>query len=327
MGLRLAVERDAWTRQLERTVAALPGVVPVVKGNGYGFGRTALMPFAVQHTPADGQIAVGTVYEAADVPAGRTPLVLTPHVDALPEGLRTDAVLTVGSGLHVAALERHGWQGPVAVKLASSMQRYGVAPEVLHALLGMISATGWSVDSYSIHFPLVGTPESHLAEILQWVAALRERDDGDPPRPISISHLPSDEYAVVRERHPEIEWRHRAGTSLWHGDKRLLHLTADVLDVRPVAAGEAVGYRGVATPARGHLVMVAAGSAHGVRNLDDGRSPFHHARQRLTLLEPPHMHTSMLFVPHGDPVPAVGERVDVQRPLTTTSVDELVWLP
>ena len=103
MGLRLAVERDAWARQLERTVAALPGVVPVVKGNGYGFGRIALMPFAVEHTPADGQIAVGTVYEAADVPAGRTPLVLTPHVDALPEGLRTDAVLTVGSGLHVAA--------------------------------------------------------------------------------------------------------------------------------------------------------------------------------------------------------------------------------
>ena len=39
--------------------------------------------------------------------------------------------------------------------------------------------------------------------------------------------------------------------------------------------------------------MVGAGTAHGVQPLDDGRSPFHFARQRLALLEPPHMHTSM----------------------------------
>jgi hypothetical protein len=37
------------------------------------------------------------------------------------------------------------------------------------------------------------------------------------------------------------------------------------------------------------------------------------------------MHTSMAFVPAGEPVPAIGDLVDVQRPLITTLVDELVW--
>ncbi len=38
------------------------------------------------------------------------------------------------------------------------------------------------------------------------------------------------------------------------------------------------------------------------------------------------MHTSMAIVADGDACPAAGEWVDLQRPLTTTAVDELVWL-
>jgi hypothetical protein len=75
----------------------------------------------------------------------------------------------------------------------------------------------------------------------------------------------------------------------------------------------------------GHLVMIGAGSANGVAPLPDGRSPFHFRRRRLALHEPPHMHTSMAFVPAGEPLPAVGDRIDLQRPLTTTTIDEYVW--
>jgi hypothetical protein len=70
--------------------------------------------------------------------------------------------------------------------------------------------------------------------------------------------------------------------------------------------------------------MVTAGTAHGISPLPEGRSPFHFGRRRLALLEPPHMHTSMAFVPAGDPLPAVGEQVDVQHPLTRTLVDRIV---
>jgi hypothetical protein len=38
------------------------------------------------------------------------------------------------------------------------------------------------------------------------------------------------------------------------------------------------------------------------------------------------MHTSIAFVPAGDPVPAVGDWIDLQRPLTQTAVDELEWV-
>ena len=117
----------------------------------------------------------------------------------------------------------------------------------------------------------------------------------------------------------------RIGTGLWHGDKSALHLGADVLDVRPVAAGSIAGYHGTRVIADGTLVVVGAGSAHGIATLDDGRSPFHFQRRRLALLERPHMHTSMLFVPSGEPCPAIGDTVDVQRPLTAVAVDELIW--
>src|SRR5205814_422309 len=95
MGLRLSVQRTSWLRGVEAAAAARPGLVPVVKGNGYGFGRPTLMPIAARLAPS-GTIAVGTVYEAADVPGGVTALVLTPHVDTLPAGLAATTVLTVG---------------------------------------------------------------------------------------------------------------------------------------------------------------------------------------------------------------------------------------
>ena len=105
----------------------------------------------------------------------------------------------------------------------------------------------------------------------------------------------------------------------------MLHLTADVLDIHAVSAGTVAGYNSTRVIADGTLVVIGAGSAHGVTVLDDGRSPFHFQRRRLALLERPHMHTSMVFVPTGAPCPAVGDAVDVQRPLTMVAVDELSW--
>ena len=100
-----------------------------------------------------------------------------------------------------------------------------------------------------------------------------------------------------------------------------------MLDVHPVRSGVTAGYRATPAPDDGWLVLVGAGSAHGAAPLDGGRSPFHHARRRVALLEAPHMHTSMLFLPAADgPPPATGDWVDLQRPLITTTVDEVRWV-
>jgi hypothetical protein len=108
-----------------------------------------------------------------------------------------------------------------------------------------------------------------------------------------------------------------------------VRLTSDVLDTHPVRAGEPVGYRHTPVPFDGTLVAIGGGTAAGIHPLDDTdplrHSPFHFARTRLELLESPHMHTSLVVVPAGAPCPAVGDRVDVQRPLTSTFVDEVEW--
>jgi hypothetical protein len=130
-------------------------------------------------------------------------------------------------------------------------------------------------------------------------------------------------YATLPGTH---SYRLRLGTGLWHGNKSFLHLDADVLDVRSIASGGTAGYHQAPVRSDGHLVMIGAGTANGVTPLADGRSPLHFERRRLALHEPPHMHSSMAFVPLGDPLPTIGDRIDLQRPLTTTLVDEYVWL-
>lgn len=317
MGLRLSVRRQPWLQALHTQARDIPGLVPVVKGNGYGFGRPVLAPIAATLAP---NIAVGTVFETAEVPPTHTPYVLTPHVDLLPSHLATNSVLTVGSIDHVHTLRDQDWRGPVTIKLRSNMNRYGVAPSDLADLSAAIAAAGLVPVGYTLHFALAGEMHERVAQLSAWLPRL------DPTLPVALSHLDDVTYLGVLAAHPERVFHLRRGTALWHHDKSLLQLSADVTDQHGVQAGDTCGYRNTVIAANGHVVLVAAGSSHGVRPLPDGRSPFHFARQRISLIESPHMHTSMLFIPLGHPRPAVGDRVDVQRPLIETLVDYVEWL-
>lgn len=311
MTLRLLVRRPAWRSHIARFAAEVDGLVPVVKGNGYGFGREVLAPIAAELSD---ELCVGTVHELAGLPGGVRPIVLTP---TLTPPAATDPLLTVGSIAHVDALA--GWGGEVVLKLQSSMRRFGVPADELPALAAACRATGLSVAGYALHLPLAGADDDRVAEARQWIGVLPN------DATLWLSHLAAPAFAALQHDHPAHRLRLRAGTALWHGDKTMLQLQTDVLQVTPVSAGERVGYRQVAVPADGHVVVVGAGSAHGVVALADGSSPFHIARRRVPLVEPAHMHNSMVLVTEP-PLPSVGDWVDVQRPLITTAVDELVWL-
>ena len=322
MTLRLTIDEQAWRAHIDDMRAATPDLVPVVKGNGYGFGRAALAALAASF--AD-EIAVGTVHELADVvsatPAHVTVVSLTPAMH-LPTELPRRAVPTVGAEAHLEALVRHGYAGPVAVKVESAMHRHGTSVDELGELTTAIRSAGLAVHQFVLHLPMSSpsfTATSAVDEIERWLPHL------DQSVPLSVSHLTAQTFDEVRARHPDRAFRLRAGTALWHGDKSGLRLSADVLHVRPIAIGEPAGYRLMPAPTAGHLVMIGAGTAHGVIPLDSNLSPFHHARQRLTLIEPPHMHTSMAIVAEGTPPPAVGEWVDVQRPLITVTADIVEW--
>jgi alanine racemase len=303
--IRLTVERDRWWNHVTDVAATVEGLIPVVKGNGYGFGRSGLAVAAAKLSPI---IAVGTVHELAGLPADVTPVVLTPTLRA-PD--TTDAVLTVGSLAHIAALD--GWEGRVIVKLTSGMHRYG--GDI--GLVAEAQRAGLRTVGVAIHPPLAGSDDDHRAQIVDHLPAI------DPSLDVWVSHLAPGTYETLPSSH---RYRLRLGTYLWHGDRESLHLEADVLDTRPIEAGSTAGYRLTRAPADGTLVMIGAGTANGVHPLADGRSPFHFQQTRLALIEPPHMHTSMAFVAAGDAVPQTGDWVDLQRPLTMTAVDELRWI-
>lgn len=309
--LRLTVDTAEWRAQVTRVARSFPGLVPVVKGNGYGFGRGPLGAIAAELAST---IAVGTIHELDHVPAGVTPVVLTP---ALRPPLDLAAVLTVGSPRHVRALA--GWPGRVLVKLASSVRRFGASRESLGTVTAAARDAGLDVVGFSIHPPVVGSDDEHLDDVNMWLDVVDEEDE------VWVSHLSSAAYRALCDDWPERRFRVRVGSALWHGDKAALHLGADVLDSRPVRAGECAGYRRQPVPCDGTIVVVGAGTAHGVHRLEDGRSPFHFARRRLALLEPPHMHTSMVHVVAGDVAPEVGDVVDVQWPLIDTLADEVRW--
>lgn len=314
MTVRLTVDRAAWTSHVQAAMAGYgEGLVAVVKGNGYGFTRP-LLHDVVAASGTD-TVCVGTVHELANVPAELTAVVLTPTLTA---PVDTRAVLTVGCIEHVRALD--GWRGSVMVKLASTMRRYGADPSELATLLAAVGATGLRVAGFGVHLPLHGDDDSRRAEIEQWLPML---PDGSP---LWVSHLSAQSFQRLAAAHPHREFRIRVGTALWHGVPRadFLHLTADVLQTRRVYAGETAGYHHTPVPVDGTLVAIGAGSTHGMAPLGD-LSPFHFQRQRLSLLERPHMHTSLALAEAGQPCPQVGDEVDVQRPLISTTVDELQW--
>ncbi len=117
--------------------------------------------------------------------------------------------------------------------------------------------------------------------------------------------------------------------------------------MHPLERGEAFGYRGRSMPTSGHLLVVSGGTAHGIgleapsgeqsiraraatiaRGGMDAvgfvRSPFSIDGKQRLFAEPPHMQASMLFVPSGARVPAVGEDIDVRVRFTATDFDGVV---
>ena len=315
MTLRLTVNRQAWLDHVRLTASQHGTTLPVVKGNGYGFGRPILFE---QTAHLADQVAVGTVYEATDVPTSLTPVVLTPVGSLLPHSLPARAVLTVGSLNHVASLRSHNWQGSVLIKLQSTMQRFGVAGNELVAMHSACAQASLNVVGYSIHPPLNNNYQDRSGEVSCWMDLLTDN------LPIHASHLTAEQIGLLRSQFPNRTFISRIGTALWLGDKSMMKLTAEVLDVHPVAGGTA-GYRSTALPGSGHVVIVGAGSAHGVSEIVGVGSPFHFAQQRIALVEPPFMHTSMLFIPEGQRIPRVGESVDVQQPLTRVNADTISW--
>ena len=319
MGLRLRVDTAAWQAMVNRALSDFVDVIPVVKGNGYGFGREWLLRKAQDLGVTE--VAVGSVFEVSEAVAlGLVPMVLTPSLDLDHVQLHSSVVPTVGSPEQLEHLLRFRPSGSAVVKVLTSMRRHGFPASDAAAAAEQLVDRGVLLHSYAVHPGFNLDASGRFDEI----AAILERLPSDAR--VTLSHIDAPTYARLRSRFGDRRLSVRLGSMLWHGDKDAFSLTATVIDRREVRAGETVGYRGTSVPGDGTMLIIDAGAAHGVAPFADGASPFHYARRRLALIEPPHLHVSLAFVPAEEAVPGIGDRVDVQRPLITTQVDEVTWI-
>ncbi len=348
MSLTLTVDGDRWRAHLRSVAAANPGLAPVVKGNGYGFGLARLARRAAW-LGVD-TMAVGTYEELPEVATrfGGSLLVLTPwrrFVDDVDPALADRVIHTVGRLEDVGALLARQPRARLVLERMTSMQRHGFAAKGLWDAADVLRREHRSarLEGVALHLPLAqGSHVGEVNRLLNDVVAA-----GLGPATVWVSHLTASELASIRGSWADFTIRPRIGTDLWLGDRGALRVGATVLDVHTVERGDSFGYRGRTLPKSGHLLVVSGGTAHGIGlespmgsssikeraatvargGLDAVgfvRSPFCIDGKQRLFAEPPHMQASMLFLPGGAHVPAVGDEVDVRVRYTATTFDRVV---
>ncbi|MDA8352541.1 MAG: alanine racemase [Firmicutes bacterium] len=287
MSLSLYLDRRKWYRHIDETEQHYPGFVPVIKGNGYGFGNEYLAEVALEKKKK--VIAVGTVDEARQLGKIGTfseVIVLTPVMTELTRAdLVSGRTYTVGSREQLRFLVKSfdrllAEQGSVwsemdvtfrlniLLKCESTMKRYGFSLQDAERIPDWIDGVQTDrvhveVAGMSIHFPKERmTAAAREKQIGDWV---RVMDRIDPSRrKMYLSHLTPAQYQAVVDRWPTIDFSIRLGTDLWLADKSFVETKSTVLDVKPIRRGERFGYKQLRSPRTGHLVYVAGGTANGV---------------------------------------------------------------
>ena len=349
MSLTLTVDGESWRSHLRAVAGATAGLVPVAKGNGYGFGLGRLARktqwLADQGLGCD-TLAVGTYEELPEVAArfDGDLLVLTPW-RPFGAALELDAsyagrvIHTIGRPEDLRGLRERHPRARYVLELLTSMNRHGLTPDGLRDLAPS-GRRPPGMAGVALHLPLArGT---HLKEVHRLVDDL-----AGSANTLWVSHLTAHELETLRSTYPDFTIRPRIGTGLWLGDRQALRVTATVLDVHQLERGDVFGYRGRTAPRSGHLLVVSGGTAHGIglespmgdsslrsrtATLARGgmdaagfvRSPFVIDGKQRLFAEPPHMQASMLFLPHGPKVPEVGDQVRARVRYTATAFDRVV---
>lgn len=198
----------------------------------------------------------------------------------------------------------------------------------------------------------IAAPTAKVREVVRWAGLWQAETDvwpghNSPSSRVWVSHLDDAEMASVVQSVPDIVLRSRTGTRLWLGDRSVLTAVGTVLAVHPVPSGTHVGYRQRTGPRDGTLVVVSGGTTHGIglspptpatsvrqRVVTAGTgaldaagralSPFRWAGRQRWFAEPPHQHSSMLWLPKGCVIPTVGDRLPADVRYTTSRFDAVL---
>lgn len=221
------------------------------------------------------------------------------------------------------------------------------------------------VEGLAIHLPLAQPADevdprgaslgtAKVREVVRWAGLWQSETDvwpghNSPASRVWVSHLDDAEMAAIVTSVPDIVLRPRIGTRLWLGDRSAVHAAGTVLAVHPLPAGSHVGYRQRTGPKDGTLVVVSGGTSHGIglsaptpganvrqRVVTAGTgaldaagralSPFRWAGKQRWFAEPPHQHVSMIWLPKGCMIPAVGDHMAAEVRFTTSRFDAVLGL-
>ena len=216
------------------------------------------------------------------------------------------------------------------------------------------------IDGLSLHMPIaqpaddiaprgVTAGSAKVREVVRWAGLWQAETavwagHNSPASRVWVSHLDDNELSAVVSSVDEVRIRVRVGTALWHGKRSSLQASGTVLAVYPLGEGVHVGYRQRTGPKDGTLVIVSGGTTHGIGlsapspatslrqraisastgALDAaGRalSPFSWAGKQRWFAESPHAQVSMLWLPKGCLIPAVGDRMGADVRLSTSHFD------
>ena len=384
MSFTVTVDTARWHAHQDSVATAVAratgsGIVPVVKGNGYGLGQDLLTRQA-ERLGAD-TVAVGTVWEIASVvnPGSHDILVLEPFDPR--DAVAAAEWWKVGQHLHAGRVIRTVStreallaliDGPGSVRIViearTSMHRFGIDERGLVDVLAepdvraALERGRVLVEGLALHLPLVQPADEvsppgvaatpRVREVVRWAGLWQELTQvwsghNSPVGRVWTSHLTDDEASRIAASVPDAPLRLRVGTRLWLGDRTVLRAAGTVLAVHPVATGTHVGYRQRTGPRDGTLVVVSGGTAHGIgltaptpasslrqRVVTAGTgaldaagralSPFTWDGRQRWFAEPPHQHVSMVWLPRGCVIPAIGDQMGADVRYTTARFDAVV---
>jgi alanine racemase len=267
-------------------------LVPVIKGNGYGFGRRLLAAEATRL--GSNRIAIGTVWELGQTLAdfaGQV-LVLEPFNASDDAAVRqwrqhlehnADRIIVTVSDLDLAAVRSAGGK-IVYLDGKTSLSRFGILP---HDMQSITNFSDLNVLGLSLHLPIVqsvskvdATTEissafngaalsQSMTETWNWIVLYQElATKFSLPKHLSLSHISEDQVKSLKKMMQsynfELAIEVRVGTKLWLGEPNALHVSGTVLQIHEITHKQTVGYQQIEAGSNKRLIIVSGGTTNGV---------------------------------------------------------------
>ncbi len=340
MSLILHVDGAKWRTHLAAVLSESDAqVIPVIKGNGYGFGIKVLAKEAKDlNLPV---VAVATVAEAQEIQSVFPGEILLLSPSASSDSEKVIHTISPHSSVFSAKLPKK-----FVLELLSPIHRHGFAVSDLGNTLEKYNKSG-KCEGIAIHLPI-----DQKSSAADWIdknlQSITERGitTTEFNNSVWVSHISQNDLTKLKQKWPQIIWKIRIGTKLWLGDRTALKATAQVLDLHVISKPTSVGYRQYKV-GRGWLLIASGGTSHGVgleiaspkRDLLSqiktltksllnifgwNPSPFSWNGKKLEFAEAPHMHVSLLTF-KGKDAPKIGSELDLDVRFTTTAFDQVVF--